>query len=387
MIHSSLRLAYEEVQDFFDEKPFPRASELEALRPSLIGLRDLARRLNRMRMERGALDLDMPEAMVVMGPEGEVKDVRERERLESHRLVEECMLAANEAMARLMAERHLPGLYRIHEEPDPKSLERLAVKLHPFSVRLPAREIKPEDLQAAIARVAKMEGGSILMRIILRSLKKARYSERNQGHHGLASACYCHFTSPIRRYPDLIVHRVIKEWLAAGRLSPERQADWEDAAPQLAEHTSMREVRADDIERMAMDIMSLKFLQPNVGEVVDGMISDLAPIGFFVRLDPWPIEGLVHVRSLEDDRYDFDEDIYALRGQRTGRLFRPTQKVRVFIEKVDPLGRRLDLKLVDARPAKAGSAPSGKAGGAARRAEKRGRKSKDAKGKKGRKRK
>jgi ribonuclease R len=346
VIHSQFRLTYEEAQAVFDNKPFDRAEKVKAIHKELRGLRDLSLRLTEMRMKRGALDLDLPETDIILDKDGKTVDVRPHPRLQSHRLVEECMLLANEAVAALLEKRSLPGLYRVHEEPDPLSLDRLRLLLMPFGARLPKKKVERNDLQAALDKIKDIQGGGIVMRLILRSLKRARYSERNLGHFGLASARYSHFTSPIRRYPDLLVHRVLKEFLPSMSLPAERRQELIDAMPEIAAHTSNREELATEIERDATDVKSLEFMKPRLGEVFDGMISGIARFGLFVQLDPWPIEGLIPVRSLDDDYYDFDELTNTLRGRNSGRKFSLAEKVRVIVERVDPPARQMDLALV-----------------------------------------
>ena len=356
IIRSAFRLTYEEVQALFDEQPFPRAAEFAPIRAELLALRDLTRRLTRQRMERGALDLDLPETDVIFGSDGEVADVRRHPRFESHRLVEECMLLANEAVANLLA-RRTPSRSLSHPRragakqprtpaPNPAPLRRAAAQVERSSAR---------TCSASSTASVAAKAPTIIMRMILRSLKKARYSERNAGHYGLASPCYCHFTSPIRRYPDLLVHRVVKEYLSPKGLSPALRQSLAEALPAMAAHTSEREERAAGIEREAVQIKSLEFIKPYIGEVIDGTVSGITDFGFFVQLDPWPIDGLVHVRTLEDDRYDFDEETFTLRGRRGGRIFHLADRVRVVIERVDPPAGQMDLRLMQkeqGRPAR-----------------------------------
>ncbi|MCX7016460.1 MAG: ribonuclease R [Candidatus Sumerlaeota bacterium] len=359
VIHSRFRLSYEEVQAVFDEKPFARAQELTAIHGELQALRDLTRRLTRMRMERGALDLDLPETDIVFGRQGEVADVRPHPRFESHRLVEECMLIANEVVAEHLRRRALPGLYRVHEEPDPIKLEQLRGQLHPFGIRFP-KHILPDDLQRALDRASEIEGGGLITRMILRALAKARYCERNLGHFGLASPCYCHFTSPIRRYPDLLVHRVVREAMAPGGMKTSLRGELFERLPDMAGHTSEREERAEEIERDATTIKALEFMKPRLGEVFNGRVSGLTPFGMFVELEPWPIEGMVPLRSLDDDRYDYDPMTNTLVGRRSGRTFTLAQKVRVVVERVDPPARQMDLGLLQKETGKGSGKRNGK---------------------------
>lgn len=255
------------------------------------------------------------------------------------------MLLANEIVAQYLDRHQLPGLYRVHEEPEQDSLDRLRAILYPFGIRFAAGPLGMADLQKALNQIHVLPGGTILMRVVLRAMKKARYDGRNVGHYGLASEKYCHFTSPIRRYPDLLVHRVIKQ-----RLKSDGKSDLiEEIAARIGEfaiHTSEREVNADDIERKATTIKALEFIQPHLGEVFEGRVAGIAQFGLFVQLDRWPIEGLIPVRYLQDDYYDFDEVSQTLVGRRSGKTFRLTDKVKVQIERVDPTGGQMDLLLL-----------------------------------------
>ncbi len=349
VIHSKFRLTYEEVQAEFDGVPQGR-QELSSIRKELLALRDLTRQLTQNRMKRGALDLELPETDIIVGPDGKTVDVRPHPRLESHRLVEECMLLANEVVAQFMQKKNLPGLYRIHEEPDSESLNKLRAILNPFGVRFPSRHVDKSDLQYALDQVHRIDGGTILMRFVLRAMKKARYDGKNVGHFGLASPCYCHFTSPIRRYPDTLVHRLIKESIQPGGGNQDLIESMRDRVEEQGIHTSEREMNADDIERQATTIKSLEFLLPHLGEVFEGRIAGVAQFGIFVQLNPWPIEGLVPVRELDDDFYEFDEITNTLHGRASGKVYRLTDKVKVQIQRIDPTAGQMDLALVQASP-------------------------------------
>lgn len=345
VIHSRFRMSYEEVQAVFDGKPTTRDRELVTIREELVALRDLTKRLTKARMARGALDLDLPETDIIVGPDGRTTAVRPHPRLESHRLVEECMLLANEIVAQYLDKKKLPGLYRVHEEPDADSLDRLRNILYPFGIRFPRGPIRKEDLQTALDQLHDVPGSTILMRFVLRAMKKARYDGKNVGHFGLASEKYCHFTSPIRRYPDLLVHRVIK-WSFDSEANKEHLHEAEERLNEFAIHTSEREVNADDIERKATTIKALEFIAPHMGEVYEGRIAGITNFGIFVQLDPWPIEGLIPIRYLDDDYYDFEENAHILKGRRSGRVYRLTDKVKVQIERIDPPAGQMDLLLV-----------------------------------------
>lgn len=345
VIHSDFRLTYEQAQavyagDRSESAPF------EHLIPMLEELRELAAILRRARMKRGALDLDIPESTIIFDEKGSVSDIRFYPRFESHQVVEECMLIANEAVAQHLTRKEAPLLYRIHEVADQEKLERLGPALKLFGIRLYGRsdEITPFDIQAALEQAQQHPAGHILRRLILRALKRAEYDPENVGHFGLASECYCHFTSPIRRYPDVIVHRQLKALETKKGLAYPADDNELDA---LGEHTSDRERRAQDAEWEARTIKGLEFMKKLEGEEMDGFISSVQSWGLFIEIAQYPVEGLVKVASLRNDRYDLDENGVRLIGRNTGHVLKLGDKIRVRIDKVDPFGQMLDLTLLD----------------------------------------
>ncbi len=349
VIHSDRRFSYEEVQAVYEEKPGARDSDEALTIERVLMLRDCSRALRAARMKRGALDLDIPETEIVFHEDGRVSHLEMRERFEAHRVVEDCMLAANEAVADFLTRRKAPLLYRIHEAADPDRLERLVPTLAALGVRLSVSkkgEITPRDIQAAIESIKHREGGHILRRLILRSLKRAEYSPRNAGHFGLASECYCHFTSPIRRYPDVVVHRQLR---AVERAEPLPWPDDEEGRGELKElgrYTSSMEREAADAEMESGRIKAIEFLKKNEGEEYEGFVAGIQNFGLFVELIPSGIEGMVPVRSMRDDHYDPDELGIELVGRRSGNKYRLTDKVRVRIAKADAFAGELELEIV-----------------------------------------
>lgn len=347
VIHSDHRLAYEEAQAVFDESDPNLKGRLHDVLPLLRHLRHLARQLRKQRFARGALDLDIPELDVIFDAQGRVSDLKYHPRFEAHQLIEECMLAANEAVARELTRQKAPLLYRIHETADEERLANLEPVLKAFGVRvgLSKGAISPKALQAALRQAEKIDGGHIVRRLILRALKRAEYSPRNAGHFGLASPCYCHFTSPIRRYPDVIVHRQIKA-LAAGRELVYRVSDDGEELARLGDHTSSRERRAQDAEREATTIKSLEFMKRHEGAQFDGLIAGVQAYGLFVEINPYPIEGFVPIASILGDRYEIDDLGIKLVGRRSGRAWRLGQRVRIQVLKSEPFEQQLDLRLI-----------------------------------------
>lgn len=332
-------LSYEEAEEVLTGEGSVRPDIDEVLR----SLDDRARALRTARLERGALDLDLAEAKVVLDPEGRPVDIRRRERLSSHRLVEDYMLLANEVVASELESRDLPALYRIHERPHREKIEALAETLSGFGIPLRQRNaLRPKELQRVLEQVRGHPAEALVSQLVLRSLAKARYAPENEGHFGLASPAYAHFTSPIRRYPDLVVHRVVTEALVHGRSGslPDR-----DALPSVAEHCSAREVAAAEAERDSVNLKKVEYMEPYVGDVFTGRISGVQPFGFFVTLDDVFVDGLVHVRAMDDDHYRFVEREHTLRGERGGRAYRLGDPVEVQVARVDRDTRRIDFAI------------------------------------------
>ncbi|MGB9690560.1 MAG: ribonuclease R [Candidatus Sumerlaeaceae bacterium] len=376
IIRSRYRLVYEDVQEFMEGKASPAlARQLEPIRKQLEMLYELRRALTAMRRRRGALDLDIPETEIVFAPDGSVADVKRRERVEAHRVVEEAMILANEVVATHLFHLRLPSIYRVHEEPDLDKLRQLMPVLAQLGLRFPAKgDLPPQAIQEALEKSERLEAGHIARRLILRAMMRARYLEENLGHYGLASTCYTHFTSPIRRYPDLIVHRILRESLAAGApasgiyrpprdpehdtgelegqaqtkryLHPRRVEHWQIFLPAAARHCSERERRAEEIENRATTAKALEFMLGHLGEHFEGIVTSVLTWGFFVELKEKPVEGLVHIRRLEDDFYEYDEERMILVGRHSGNVFRMGQKAVVQVDRVDLAALELDFSLL-----------------------------------------
>lgn len=353
VIRSARRFNYQEIQGLFDEtdglptSPHPRPSIPTGLKADVLELRQAARALLRARMARGALDLDLPEVEIDFDEEGLVAGVHRKDRLESHRLIEDLMIAANEAVARELTRRGLPLLYRVHEEPTPDRLTTLAPALARFGIALARRgTMSQRELQAAIAQAQRHPAREILQRWVLRSLARAHYQPANVGHFGLASDCYVHFTSPIRRYPDLLVHRAVKAALqgTTGRRSYESDVDGH--LESWGRHVSSREERAQRMEWDAQKILTLEFMRRHLGDLFDGYISGVAAKGFFVELIDVPAEGFVPIRSLGDDFYDLDEGSLAWYGRSSGQSFAVGDRLRVQVERIDVLAGEMDLRVL-----------------------------------------
>jgi ribonuclease R len=341
VIRSRYALAYEEAQEIIDGE---RAADKD-LRESLRMLRDLALRLRDRRQARGGLDFDLPEARVIVNSAGEPPTVQRILRLDTHRLIEEFMILTNESVARAVESRGAPFIYRVHEAPDPDRLERLREFIAGLGLKL-ARDADrtPRALQRLLATVEGRPEEPVVSTLVLRSMKQARYSAEQAGHFGLGSRAYSHFTSPIRRYPDLVAHRIVRLALLEKREVPEELAGQLGA---MARHSSAKERQAMEAERESVELKKMEYLEGHLGDVFDGTISGVTSYGMFVLLDDVLAEGLVHVSQLEDDYYHFLEEQYALVGELKRRRFRLGDRVRVQAIKVNRELRELDLGLYE----------------------------------------
>jgi ribonuclease R len=350
-IRSARRFTYEEVEAVIQDTPVSNVTP--AIAADVREMAALARLLRKNRFGRGSLDFDFPEPDVVTDLKGRPTDIRRRERLESHRLIEDFMLLANESVARHM-QAH-PFLYRIHETPDPVKLDKLHGSLEVLGIHTP-KHLDPTH-PSVLANVIKASSGTpvqaLVHLMVLRSLKQAVYSPVNKGHYGLASKCYTHFTSPIRRYPDLIVHRILKE----GLQQRARDAYWKQALPAIAGHTSKRERIAVDAEREYLDIQKVRLMETRVGQTFSGVISSVTNFGLFVQLNEFFVEGLVHITHLGKDYFVYDEARMTLRGRRSGQTYAMGQKVQIRLAAANVLKRQLDFQLLSSessRPPKSG---------------------------------
>jgi ribonuclease R len=343
VIRSKARLTYQEAQSLLDgNRPSGRPPELaDAVRR----LRDLSHELRRQRAERGSLDFDLPEAEVVLDDEGFPLDIKESLRLDSHRLIEEFMLLANEIVARRARKARVPFVYRVHEEPDAVKIENLRRFAAIFGYVIPPGDVTPRVLQRLLERAEGTPEENLLNTVVLRSMKQARYAVENVGHFGLASDCYTHFTSPIRRYPDVIVHRILKDLDRLAARPEDEKEETRRTLSRLADHASAQERVAQEAERDSIDLKKVEFMERHLGETFEGTISGVQAFGFFVRLHRYFVEGLVHVNSLDDDYYVFEEQRYSLVGQHTGRTFRLGDLVEVQVARVDKEARQIDFLL------------------------------------------
>ena len=354
VINSTARLTYTIVKGIIVDNDREIADKQRQVTPMLLEMKELALSLQAMRKQRGSIDFDLPEPEIIIGLTGQTEGIIRAERNLAHQLIEEFMLAANEAVARFITAREIPFLYRIHENPDPAKLRDFQEFIFGFGYefKLVEERVKPAELQRLLAEVDGRPEERMLNYALLRCMKQARYSAENLGHFGLASACYCHFTSPIRRYPDLVVHRILRAVLALEEKKGDKRAAKQlaiatERLPEVAEHTSKRERVAMEAERDVVEMKKLQYMQQHVGDEFDGYISGVASFGFFVELEELFVEGLVHISTLPDDLYNYAEKQHSLIGQRSRRAFRIGDRARVKVAAVTPATRRIEFTLVE----------------------------------------
>lgn len=343
VITSRAKLTYEDVQSFFDTGEM--TGKLDGVSESLLLARELAQILTKRRFAEGSLDFDLPEASIVMNEKGEVLELGNRVRLESHRLVEEFMLAANRVVALELFRAAKPCLYRVHDKPDMEKLEAFSLMMRRLGQNFPVSdEMRPAQLSRFLESVKDLPEADFINELMLRSMKKAVYQRANIGHFGLAFTHYAHFTSPIRRYPDLLIHRLLRK-LHDGTFSAAYAKQVTGTIDAVGKHCSETERAAETAERQAIKIKQVSFMANHLGEEYDGVISGVSSYGFFVRLQNLGAEGLVRFSSIDDDFYYFDEKNYRITGRRKGQTFRLGDAIRVGVLKVNVTRAEIDLFL------------------------------------------
>jgi ribonuclease R len=343
VMRSAARLTYTEAAAMLVTAR-PRGPHGE-LKPELQHLNALYEAFAAVRKQRGAIDFDMPESKIELDARGQVKSVRAVERLVTHKIIEECMIAANVEAAKRIRKGRIASLYRVHEGPDEERLEELVLFLRTFGHKVNPTKLTPIEINRVLASVAGKPEEEIVETVVLRSMKQARYQPNNVGHFGLALGAYAHFTSPIRRYPDLLVHRAIKH------LNDKRSAKGFhyglEEMDRLGEHTSRTERRADEATREVAERLKCVYLKEHVGDTFDVVISSVVPFGLFVRLPEIQADGLVHVTSLPRDYYHKDATGTVLKGERSGREYRLTDTLKVRLVAVNVEERKVDFVPVE----------------------------------------
>jgi ribonuclease R len=348
VIHSRARLTYTMVNGIIGTRDPVLREAHQALVPALDLMRDLFEILHARRTRRGAIDFDLPEAEVVMDADGVVADIVVSERNVAHRLIEEFMLLANETVAAHLEQHGMPALYRVHEAPDPVRVLEFETFVNTFGLSLGAAgAVHPRHFRQLVERMRNRPEERPIAYLMLRTMQKARYEAVNLGHFGLAAPTYTHFTSPIRRYPDLIVHRVLRE-LRHQRATPERREELDESLPEIAQHASAMERRAQEAEREVLQWKKVRFMADRIGAESPGFVTGVAPFGLFVQLTEPFVEGLVPSAALADDEYRFDGATRTLVGVRGRRVYGLGTAVSVRVTRVDVDRRQIELALVDA---------------------------------------
>ncbi len=348
VINSNERMTYTAVHRILTDREPELLERYAALVPSFELMGELFQILNDARRRRGSIDFDLNEAEVIMDAGGTIEAITALQRNIAHRLIEEFMLLANETVATYLEGLAAPALYRIHEEPDVLKVAKFEEFISGFGLSLgaPLTALRPRHFQKLLERIHKKPEERPIAYLMLRTMQKARYAPENVGHFGLAAASYTHFTSPIRRYPDLVVHRALRA-ARLGLLNDEQRDAWADDLPEVARHTSERERRADDAERELLQWKKVKFMADKVGDEFEGYVTGVAAFGLFIELIEHYVEGLVHVSTMADDYYRFVESAHMLRGENTQKVYRLGDKVSVQVTRVNMDERRIDLGLVE----------------------------------------
>lgn len=347
VIQTSERMTYSAVNAILEEEDSESIERYHDLVPMFRLMKELHQILEAHRNHRGAINFEDREAKILVDSEGHPKDIELRERGVGERLIESFMLAANETVAEHFNRQKLPFIYRIHEQPKEEKMQRFfdfAAALG-ILVKGTKNTITPKDLQKVIQEVEEKPEAAVINTMLLRSMQQARYSEDNYGHYGLAAEYYTHFTSPIRRYPDLIVHRLIRTY--SQDQSDATKEKWAEALPEIADHSSKMERRSVEAEREVDSMKKAEYMADKIGEEFDGIISSVTKFGIFIEL-PNTVEGMIHVNELKQDYFHFVENQLALVGERTRQTFKIGQKVRIKVVKSDPETREIDFELLEA---------------------------------------
>lgn len=347
VIRSVERMTYEAVNHILEEKHPQTRKQYQSLVPMLEEMAELHHILEQKRRHRGAIDFDSDEAKIIVDKEGKAIDIELRERRVGERLIESFMLAANETVSEHYSKADLPILYRVHEQPDESKMKRFLEFITTFGLTTQASKdsITPKDLQGVMDRIKDEPYEAVISMLLLRSMQQARYDVDPIGHYGLGADYYSHFTSPIRRYPDLILHRLIHYYDEVGRSQQDKKR-WASRLPDMAKHSSEAERRAIDAERETDELKKTEFMADKVGQEFMGTIISITGFGMFIQL-PNTVEGLVHVSMMDDDYYRFDEDHLVMIGERTGKVFRIGQPIKVKLMRADVEEVQIDFSIVE----------------------------------------
>lgn len=340
------RMSYTDVNKIL-EGDTQTKERFQELAPMFFLMKELADIVRQRRKKRGSIDFDFPESKIILDREGVPVSIKPYERNAATNLIEDFMLLANETVAQHFYWMELPFVYRTHDYPDPEKILKLGTFINNFGYHIKVKsgdnEIHPKEIQKLLGKIEGTQEEALISRLTLRSMKRARYTVECTGHFGLACSYYCHFTSPIRRYPDLQIHRIIKEQLR-GRMNEKRIEHYEEILPQVAGHASEMERRADEAERETDKLKKVQYMEKRIGEVYEGVISGITSWGIYVEL-PSTVEGMIHISRLAGDYYIYSEETYEMTGRDTGRSYKLGQKVKIMVDGVDYFQKSIEFIL------------------------------------------
>lgn len=337
------RMSYTSVKKILEDKDEAEIKEYENLVPMFELMKELATLLREKRRKRGSIDFDFPETKIILDKDGHPVDIKPYDRNVATKIIEDFMLIANETVAQHFYWMELPFVYRTHDNPDAEKVEKLATFIRNFGYTLKSKqdEVHPKELQKLLAKIEDTPEEALISRLTLRSMKQAKYTVDCSGHFGLACQYYCHFTSPIRRYPDLQIHRIIKEQLR-GRMNEKRIEHYQEILPEVAKHSSEMERRADEAERETDKLKKVEYMEKRIGNIYEGVISSITAWGVYVELEN-TIEGMVHVSMLPGDYFYYDEESYEMVGQATGKRYKLGERIKIRVNATDKIARTIDF--------------------------------------------
>lgn len=344
VINTDKRLVYEDVSDYLEDKDPKSIEKLDGILEELDTMKELMHILKSKRETRGSIDFNFPETQIILDDRGKPIEIKKADRRIANRMIEEFMLVTNETVAEQFYWAEVPFLYRIHEEPSEERMETFSKFIHNLGYSLKGKEIHPKDLQILTEEIEGKKEELVISTMMLRSLKKAKYSMERNIHFGLAAEYYSHFTAPIRRYPDLVIHRIIKDFIK-GNISNHKEESLKKNLPEIAEHTSLTERTAEEAEREVQDLKMTEYMSERIGKEYEGIISSLTNFGMFVQLEN-TIEGLVPFSQMIDDYYQFDEENLKIIGERTKKVYNLGDKVKIEVVGADIARRNIDFQLV-----------------------------------------
>lgn len=341
------RMTYTSVKKILEEQDEEECKRYEEFVPMFQMMEKVAGILREKRKKRGSIDFDFPETKMVLDEQGKPIELKPYDRNVATKIIEDFMLLANETVAEHYFWQEIPFVYRTHEQPDEEKIQKLAIFINNFghSMHIANNAVRPKEIQKLLVKVEGTNEEALISRLALRSMKRAKYTPENTGHFGLATTYYCHFTSPIRRYPDLQIHRIIKEDLR-GRMNENRREHYEKILPEVTKQCSERERLAEEAERETIKLKKVEYMEEHIGEVFEGVISSITKWGIYVEL-PNTIEGLVHVTNMHDDHYDYIEERFEMVGEHTRKVYKLGQTVYIVATGTDRLQRTIDFEFVE----------------------------------------